>query len=88
MEKGHKTMQKEWRELTLIQQLKINRWFNKYDRHYQTLCSIGVVDLISLGNYELLMSFFKTEEGCNTATRILDKHGTDYILYNNVIFRL
>ena len=81
-------MQKEWRELTVLQKIKINSWFNRYDKHYQTLCSIGVVDLISLPTNELLMSFFKTEHGCETALKILDKHGTDYIVYNNVIFRL
>ena len=81
-------MQKEWNELNVIQKMKINHWFNKYQSHYDTLCHIGVVDLISLPTNELLMSFFKTEHGCETALKILDKHGTDYIVYNNVIFRL
>ena len=81
-------MQKEWRQLNPIQKMKINWWFKCNEAHYNALCTIGVVDLISLPTNELLMSFFKTETGCETAIKVLDKHGTDYIVYNNVIFRL
>ena len=81
-------MQKQYDNLTLLQKMRINRWFNRNFNHYATLERIGVVDLISLPTNELLMSFFKTEHGCETALKVLDKHKTDYIVYNNVIFRL
>ena len=82
-------MRKYYSELNFIQKFKINRWLKKHMAHYMAIKELGIVDIVTLRDGALLLSFYEKDGNREKFIKHFEEHHDNYCnAYTNVIFIL
>ena len=82
-------MRKYYCELNPIQKYKVNRWLKKHTAHYMAIKELHIVDVITLRDSTLLISFYDTPSTREKYIKVFEEHNEKYCnAYTNVIFIL